>query len=67
MNLRFTLFSAIALALASSCNTKSGSVAQADGGSQTDTLSAYLMVFHQDATHGLHMAVSEDEIGRAHV
>ncbi len=60
MNLRFTLFSAIALALASSCNTKSGSVAQADGGSQTDTLSAYLMVFHQDATHGLHMAVSED-------
>lgn len=59
MNLRFALFSAIALTLASSCNTKSGTKAQTND-CEADTLSAYLMVFHQDATHGLHMAVSDD-------
>src|SRR5690606_2628893 len=32
---------------------------------QEKNMSAYLMVFHQDETHSLHMAVSLDEIGRA--
>lgn len=59
MDLRFTLLAA-GVAFMAACGSKQASTTAQDGTAEADSLTNYLLVYHQDATHGLHMAVSRD-------